>query len=75
MISIGALEEVSTAELRMWTGPVHCLPIQAVIKPSSVTKRVRLVTNSSLVDPATGLSLNSILAKGPNYLNEMGRFW
>ena len=71
MVSIGALSEVSAAELKMWTGPVHYLPIQAVIKPSSVTTRVRLVTNSSLVDPATGLSLNSILAKGPNYLNDM----
>ena len=32
---------------------------------------LRLVTNSSSVDPETGLSLNSILAKGPMYLNDM----
>ena len=71
MVAIGALKEVDAAELRMWSGPVHYLPIQAVIKPASVTTRVRLVTNSSLVDPATGLSLNSIMAKGPKYLNDM----
>ena len=42
-----------------------------MFKPTSVTTPLRLVTNSSLVDPETGLSLNSILAKGPMYLNDM----
>ena len=55
----------------MWSGPVHYLPIQAVISPKSATTPLRLVTNSSLIDPSTGLSLNSILAKGPMYLNDM----
>jgi hypothetical protein len=36
MIKIGALEEIGAAELEMWKGPVHYLPIQAVIKDSSV---------------------------------------
>ena len=54
----------------MWNGPVHFLPIQVVIHPSSLTTPYRLVTNSSLVDPETGLSLNSILAKGPMALND-----
>ena len=71
MITIGALEEVSAHELKMWSGPIHYLPIQGVFKPTSVTTPLRLVTNSSLVDPETGLSLNSILAKGPMYLNDM----
>ena len=71
MISMGALEEVSAHELKRWTGPIHYLPIQGVINPSSVTTPLRLVTNSSLVDPETGLSLNSILAKGQMYLNDM----
>ena len=36
-----------------------------MIHPGSVTTPYRLVTNSSLIDPETGISLNSILAKGP----------
>ena len=71
MITNGALEELSYVELSMWNGAIHYLPIQAVIKPESVTTPIRLVTNSSLVDPATGLSLNGILATGPDYLNDM----
>ena len=71
MIANGALEEIDARELKMWSGPVHYLPIQAVISPKSATTPLRLVTNSSLIDPNTGLSLNSILAKGPMYLNDM----
>ena len=71
LVKIGALEEIGAAELEMWQGPVHYLPIQAVIKDSSVTTPIRLVTNSSLVDPETGLSLNSILVSGPCCLNDM----
>ena len=55
----------------MWRGPVHYLPVQAVLKDSSITTPLRLVTNSSLVDPETGLSLNSILVCGPCCLNDM----
>ena len=61
MVAMDALEEIGAAELKMWQGPVHYLPIQAVLKDSSVTTPLRLVTNSSLIDPETGLSLNSIL--------------
>ena len=70
MISNGALKEIGHAELQLWDGPVHYLPIQVVIHPSSVTTPYRLVTNSSLEDPETGLSLNGILAKGPMALND-----
>ena len=71
MVEIGALEEIGAEELKMWSGPVHYLPIQAVVQEKSITTPVRLVTNSSLVDRSTGLSLKSILAKGPMYLNDM----
>ena len=71
MVDIGALEEVSACELSMWNGPVHYLPIQAVLKDTSITTPLRLVTNSSLLDPETGLSLNSILISGPCCLNDM----
>ena len=71
MVDLGALEEISSAELDLWNGPVHYLPIQAVVHLASRTTPVRLVTNSSLVDPATGLSLNGILARGPMVLNDL----
>ena len=38
---------------------------------SSVTIPIRLVTNSSLIDPQSGLSLNNILVSGPCCLNDM----
>ena len=71
MISNGALVEISQAMLDMWDGPEHYLPIQAVVSEKSVTTPIRLVTNSSLIDPSTGLSLNAILAKGPKALNDI----
>ena len=43
MVSIGALEEISAMELNLWNGPIHYLPIQAVLKDSSVTTPLRLV--------------------------------
>jgi hypothetical protein len=42
-----------------------------VVHLANRTTPVRLVTNSSLVDPATGLSLNAILANGPMVLNDL----
>ena len=71
MIDVGAVSEMSQAELDMWDGPVHYVSIQHVLDPSSATTPLRLVTNSSLADPKTGISLNSILAKGPKVLNDM----
>ena len=71
MIEVGAVTELSKAEIDMWDGPVHYISIQHVVDLSSATTPLRLVTNSSLADPVTGISLNSILAKGPKVLNDM----
>ena len=71
MVANGAVVELDQREIDMWDGAVHWLPIQVIINMDSVTTPFRLVTNSSLVDRATGLSLNSILAKGPKVLNDM----
>ena len=71
IIDVGAIGELTKAEMDMWEGPVHYNSIQHVIDPGSATTPLRLVTNSSLADPATGISLNSILAKGPMVLNDM----
>ena len=71
MIDVGAITELSQAEMDMWDGPKHYVSIQHVLDPSSATTPLRLVTNSSLADPVNGISLNSILAKGPKVLNDM----
>ena len=47
MVSIGALEEISAGELNMWRGPIHYLPIQAVIKDGSVTTPIRLLRTAN----------------------------
>ena len=70
-LELGTIAEVSQAEMDSWTGPEHYVSIQHVLKPDSVTTRLRLVINSSLRCPKTGLSLNDILAKGPNVLNDI----
>ena len=71
LVENGALVEISPQEQSTWSGPTHYLPIQAVIKEESVTTPLRLVTNSSLTDHKTGISLNSILYKGPLQLNDL----
>ena len=60
MIKMGAFEDIGAAELDMWKEAVHYLPSQAVIRNSSVNSPLRLVTNSSLVDPGGGY--------GPDFL-------
>ena len=67
MIDLGALEELNKEEMLSWKGPVHYVSMQHVYKPKSPTTPLRIVTNSSLSD-RNGISLNSILMKGPNIL-------
>ena len=71
MIDLGAVVELTQEQMSLWDGPKHYVSIQHVLDPSSATTPLRLVTNSSLADPVTGISLNSILAKGPKVLNDM----
>ena len=67
MIKLGALGELTEEEMITWKGPVHYVSMQHVYKPKSPTTPLRIVTNSSLSD-RNGISLNSILMKGPNIL-------
>ena len=69
MISFGALVELSKDDKDSWTGPVHYVSLQHVLKPESTTTPLRIVTNSSLSD-RNGNSLNNILMKGPNSLSD-----
>ena len=66
MIKIGAFEDIGAAELDMWKEAVHYLPSQAVIRNSSVNSPLRLVTNSSLVDPGGGYGPDFLTALAPN---------
>ena len=70
MVSLGALRKISQVELDSWKGPRHYVSIQHVLNPGSNTTPLRLVTNSSLRDPRSGLSVNDVVAKGPNYLSD-----
>ena len=69
MISHGALTEISKVDMDLWKGPVHYVSLQHVLNENSPTTPLRIVTNSSLSDK-NGLSLNSILMKGPNTLSD-----
>ena len=69
MIAYGALVELTEDGMNSWTGPVHYVSLQHVLKPESTTTPLRIVTNSSLSD-RNGNSLNSILMKGPNSLSD-----
>ena len=69
MIEYGALVELGEDDINAWTGPVHYVSLQHVVKPESTTTPLRIVTNSSLSD-RNGNSLNSILMKGPNSLSD-----
>ena len=69
MIQYGALRELTESEIALWDGPVHYVSLQHVINEESATTPLRIVTNSSLSD-RKGLSLNSILMKGPDTLSD-----
>ena len=68
MLDIGALVELTAEDRQSWKGDVHYVSLQHVPKPESTTTPLRIVSNSSLSD-RNGISLNSILMKGPNVLS------
>ena len=71
MIDCGALVELSEDAKKSWSGPVHYVSLQHVLKPESTTTPLRIVTNSSLSD-RNGNSVNTILIKGQNALTYQG---
>ena len=68
-IACGALVELSESDMEAWSGPVHYVSLQHVVKPESTTTPLRIVTNSSLAD-RNGNSVNSILMKGPKSVSD-----
>ena len=61
--------EVTEEEMKNYKGPVFYVSHHAVHKEESVSTPIRLVINSSL--KYRGHSLNDILMKGPNVLNDI----
>ena len=67
----GAVRELTREETEEWSGPVHFLTLFPVHKEASVSTKLRIVSNSALVNALSGLSLNDCLWGGPNALAEL----
>ena len=64
----GVLRNLTQHELKSWEGPVNYISHHGVLKPGSATTKLRVVSNSSLDNNNSGLSLNDCLPEGPNTL-------
>lgn len=63
----GTFVRLSEEEMDSWKGAVNYISHHGVLKPSSITTSLRVVSNSSLRNNRSGgLSLNDLLVKGPN---------
>lgn len=69
MLQRGAAIKLSEAEIDKWKGPVWYVSHLIAPNPHSVTTAVRLVWNSS--QKFKGISLNDLLMKGPDVLNQI----
>ena len=64
----GAFRKLSEEEITAWNqrgGPVNYISHHGVLKLSSQSTKLRIVSNSSLVNTRAGFSLNDCLPKGP----------
>ena len=64
----GVLCNLTKHELESWEGPVNYISHHGVLKPGSTTTKLHVVSNSSLDNNNSGLSLNGCLPKGANIL-------
>ena len=69
LIDRGVLVEITEEEQKLWTGAVSYVTAHEVLKEDSSSTPIRLVFNSSL--KYKGRSLNDMLMKGPNTLNDL----
>ena len=69
-IARGVFREISEVEREEYKGPVNYISHHEVFKSQSSSTPTRIVSNSSLKN-RDGLSLNEILMKGPNSLNNI----
>jgi len=69
MVDRGAAIKLSKEAINNWKGPVWYVSHHIAPNPHSVTTPVRLVWNSS--QKCRGVSLNDLLMKGPDVLNQI----
>jgi hypothetical protein len=65
------MREIPKGELKAWKSQINYISHHPVLKPSSTSTPVRIVSNSSINNNGSGHSYNSILAKGPNYIQPL----
>ena len=70
-IEEGKVREIGEEEMIRWHGPTHYVTVFGVIKTSSVSTKTRIVSNSALRNPHSGLSLNQCMWPGPNALADL----
>ena len=67
----GTVRELTAEELQKWSGPVHFLSLFHILKASLVSLKLRIISNSALVNSLSGLSLNDCLWSGPTAQAEL----
>ena len=68
-IDRGVISEITQEEQNSWSGPVFYISAHEVFKEDSSSTPIRIVVNPSL--KYQGRSLNDLLMKGPNTLNDL----
>ena len=70
-IEAGSVKKLEKEDLEEYSGPVHFITHFPVLKPSSVSTKVRIVANSPLKNCHSGLSFNDCMDGGPNALTSL----
>lgn len=71
MIEGGALREITEEEAEAYTGPSNYISIFPIFKVGSQSTKIRMVSNSAMINQRSGLSLNQVIAKGPDLSNSL----
>ena len=70
-IGEGKVRRITEDEMTAWHGPVHYITTFGVVKPESVSTRMRIVSNAALRNSVSHLSLNDCMWPGPNALCDL----
>ena len=65
------MRELTEQEMAEWTSPINYITMFPVIKPSSKSTKLKVVSNSALVNANNRLSLNDCLSSGPDALQKL----
>jgi hypothetical protein len=73
MLQAGAVSEITPEMESEYAGPVHFVTIFPVFKTESTSTKLRLVSNAAMKNARCGLSLNDVIERGPDILNNLVR--